>query len=81
MCNVGMQRPRRNRLPTGSYAENSDADEVELEEINHACTDEEDAHGSADSDDEIVDEAPVEEVDRCQILLHTFALFPPCTLN
>ena len=66
-CNADMQRPRRNRLPEGSYAEDGDSDNVELEEISHTYTNEEDEDESADSDDEFVDEAPVAEVDRCEI--------------
>ena len=64
ICNADMQRRRRNRLPEGSYAENDDSDEVELEEISHTYTDEEDEYGSSDSDDEFVPVETREEVNR-----------------
>ena len=77
MRNVAMQRPCRNRLSEGSYAENSDTEDVELDELNWNYTDEEDAYDSSESDDEFVDETPVKEVDRCQIYYMFSHYFPP----
>ena len=74
LCKAGMQRPRHNRLSEGSYAEQDEDEDVEL--VDDVSDDEFD-YESADSDDEFVEEAPVVEVDRCElyyIFLHYFFL-------
>ena len=59
-----MQRPRRNRLPKGSYAEEKESDDVLLAEIVQDESDNDIESESADSDDEFAEDTSAVEVDR-----------------
>ena len=80
---LGMQRPRRNSLPRGSYSEIDEDDDVVFPEIIQDESDDDTEDYSSASDDEFVPYEPIVEVDRCEIycmFLQYFFLFVVITL-